>query len=107
MTHIFLHFLVPGLIAAIWWRKQWLPVFILLMSSLLIDLDHLLANPIYDPERCSIGFHPLHSGWAMLVYGLLLLVTFRLPASVWVYRTRWVLIGVFIHLLLDGADCLF
>ena len=33
-----------------------------------VDLDHLLANPIYDPCRCSIGFHPLHNYFAIVIY---------------------------------------
>ena len=24
------------------------------MSAMVIDLDHLVADPIYDPDRCSI-----------------------------------------------------
>ena len=39
------------------WKMVWL----IMMLTMLVDLDHLLANPIYDPNRCSIGFHPLHS----------------------------------------------
>ena len=31
-----------------------------MMATMLVDLDHLFADPIYDPDRCSIGFHPLH-----------------------------------------------
>ena len=45
---------------------------------MLVDLDHLLADPIYDPERCSIGFHPLHSIPAIVVYALM----FALPLLV-------------------------
>ena len=62
---------------------------------MLIDLDHLLANPIFDPNRCSINFHPLHSYYAMVVY-LLLLV----PKS-----TRLVGLGLVIHIIADTADC--
>ena len=35
---------------------------------MLVDADHLLASPIFDPSRCSIGFHPLHTLPAMAVY---------------------------------------
>jgi hypothetical protein len=36
--------------------------------TIIVDLDHLLADPIYDPNRCSIGFHPLHSYPAIVIY---------------------------------------
>ena len=28
-----------------------------MLTTMLIDLDHLLANPVFDPDRCSINFH--------------------------------------------------
>ena len=43
----------------------------LLLLGWLIDIDHLLADPIYAPGRCSIGFHPLHTAPAIAVYGAL------------------------------------
>jgi hypothetical protein len=61
-----------------------------------VDLDHLLATPVFDPSRCSIGFHPLHTWPAMAV----MLVLAALP------RTRLVGIGLAIHMVLDGVDCL-
>lgn len=45
-----------------------------MVSTILIDLDHLIATPIFDPNRCSIGFHPLHTVYALLVYLLILLI---------------------------------
>ncbi len=71
--------------------------FILLsvLAANLIDLDHLLADPIYDPDRCSIGFHPLHSFWAMPFY---------VAGLFW--RTRYFALGVILHLVADGLDCL-
>ena len=63
---------------------------------MLIDLDHLVADPIYDPDRCSIGFHPLHEPYLMLIYAFLLI-----PNS-----TRLFGIGLFTHLILDFGDCL-
>ncbi len=66
-----------------------------MMSTMLVDLDHLLADPIYDPARCSIGFHPLHGFIPIAIYGLLCLPP----------RTRLVGIGLVIHMLLDFLDC--
>ena len=35
-----------------------------------IDIDHFLATLMFDNHRCSIGFHPLHSYFAIAVYAL-------------------------------------
>lgn len=68
-----------------------------MLSTFIIDLDHVLANPIFDPNRCSINFHPLHTYYAIAVYVLLLLPR----------RTRIFAIGLLIHILADTADCSF
>ena len=96
MLHIALHFLLPLAVAATFYTRKWLQSFGLLMCGLVIDIDHLLADPIYDPERCSIGFHPLHTYWVMPVYAALLFHP----------KTRLVGIGLWLHLVLDGLDCL-
>ena len=95
--HLILHVLVPGLTARLAFSTQWQRAWFVMLLTMLIDLDHLLATPVYDPNRCSIGFHPLHSSIAIGLYcGLTLL-----PAS------RIVGIGLLIHMVLDGIDCLF
>ena len=66
------------------------------MLGLLVDVDHVLADPIYDAMRCSIGFHPLHSFYAVLLYCLL--CVFK--------PVRLLGIGLLIHMLLDALDCL-
>jgi hypothetical protein len=66
-----------------------------MLSAYLIDLDHLLADPVFDPDRCSIGFHPLHSFWAIGVYALL----------VFFPKTRLIGIGLLIHIFVDMTDC--
>ncbi len=95
MLHLLLHFLVPAIVAWFCFRRQWLRTFILLSATMLVDLDHLLATPIYDPNRCSIGFHPLHTAVPITIYLLLIL-----PA-----RTRVIGLGLAIHMLLDSLDC--
>jgi hypothetical protein len=95
MLHIALHFLIPALLAiAFFPEKKWM-VFLIMASTMLVDLDHLLASPIYDPGRCSIGCHPLHSYIAIGFYGLLLLHK----------NSRIVGLGLMIHMLLDYIDC--
>jgi len=71
------------------------PGWVVLISTMLVDLDHLLASPIYDPERCSIAFHPLHTYWAIGIY-----VVLCFPK-----QTRLVGIGLVIHMALDWMDC--
>ena len=65
-------------------------------AAILVDLDHLLASPIYDPLRCSIGFHPLHSYFAIAGYFILSIFP----------KTRIIGIGLIIHMILDAVDCL-
>jgi len=97
LIHYFLHFGFPLVIAFFWNKKKWLQSYIILLLTMLIDLDHLLANPIFDPNRCSIGFHPLHSYLAIGVYFTLLFFK----------KTRLIAIGLLLHMLTDGIDCLF
>ncbi len=68
-----------------------------MIATMLIDLDHLLANPIFDPNRCSINFHPLHSYYAIGIFLLMLIPN----------KTRVLAIGLLIHILADSVDCLF
>lgn len=93
--HILLHFTVPALVVAVFFRRQWMLCYLVMMATMLVDLDHLLAHPIYDPQRCSIGFHPLHSAWAIAVYFVLCFPR----------QTRYVGIGLMIHMALDSLDC--
>ena len=95
MLHIALHFLVPLAVAGTFYLKKWLKAFGLMLCGLIIDVDHLLADPVYDPERCSIGFHPLHTFWVMPVYVALLFHP----------KTRLVGIGLCIHIVLDAGNC--
>ena len=73
MTHIALHLLLPLSIALWFYREHWRRSTLILWAGMLIDLDHLLADPIYDPARCSIGFHPLHGPLAIALYAAALL----------------------------------
>ena len=94
--HLCLHAAVPAALAWLFWRPKFAHAWVLLMLGWLIDLDHLLADPVYAPDRCSIGFHPLHTWPAMLAYGALVIPR----------KTRWFGVGLVIHIVLDGIDCL-
>ena len=73
LFHNFLHFLIPALATWIFYRKDWRRSYIFLMLTMMVDLDHLIADPIFDPQRCSIGFHPLHSEIAITIFALMLI----------------------------------
>lgn len=76
---------------------NWKFATILLFSSNLMDLDHLLASPIYDPLRCSINFHPLHSWYMFPIYAI----------GLFLKKYSFLFIGTILHLALDYADCFF
>ena len=96
VMHLFLHVAVPGVIARCFFSREIVRAWLIMLATMAIDLDHLLADPIYDPGRCSIGFHPLHQYPVMLLYGLL---------ALWP-KTRLIGVGLMIHMLLDGLDCI-
>ena len=95
LVHYTLHLLVPGLIAYIFFRKQWKKAWLIMLATMLVDLDHLFATPIFDPGRCSINFHPLHTYWAMAVYVVLLFFK----------KTRIIAVGLLFHMHTDFIDC--
>ena len=97
LLHYGIHFLLPFAIGFLAFRENQWKVVAILLSGILIDVDHLLVTPIFDPNRCSIDFHPLHSYWAIGVYVMLLIPS----------RTRIWGLALLIHILADGVDCLF
>ena len=96
LTHYFLHFVFPVIIAFLFFRQKGLKVSAIFLLTMLVDADHLLATPIFEACRCSIGFHPLHSYPAIVLY-----VIFLAPA-----RTRLIAIGLLMHMATDQIDCI-
>jgi hypothetical protein len=96
--HYFLHLGFPFLMAIAFFRQDWKRAYWILIATMLVDLDHLLAEPIFQANRCSFGFHYLHTYYAMVVYVVFLFVnkTFRIIG-----------IGLLFHMLTDLIDCLF
>ncbi|MGJ8731778.1 DUF6122 family protein [Cellulophaga fucicola] len=95
--HYGIHFIVPIIIGYFFFKEQRIRAIIILLAAILIDIDHIIATPIFDPNRCSINYHPLHTYWAMGVY--LGLLFFR--------KTRIFGIALLLHMLADFVDCLF
>ncbi len=113
MVHIALHFIIPLVVAGVFYRKLWRSAFTIMIATMAVDLDHLFADPIYDPERCSIGFHPFHAEPLIATYVVAFVVSLLMhrrmrdekPRNVW-----WVIylasLGLLIHMALDWIDCL-
>ncbi len=95
--HFFLHIVFPALVAWYFFKPEWRKVYVIFLLTMLVDLDHLIADPIFDPSRCSIGFHPLHSNIAILIYTILLFIP----------KTRIIAVGLLMHMITDFIDCQF
>ncbi len=93
--HLALHLAVPAIAARVGFANRWKRAYLVMMTAMLADLDHLLAAPIFDPDRCSIGLHPLHTWPAISVYAVLAVIP----------KTRLVGLGLVIHMALDILDC--
>jgi hypothetical protein len=96
IVHYSLHLVFPVIIAYLFFKDNWKKVSLIFLLTMLVDLDHLLASPIFDPERCSIDFHFLHSYVAIGIY--VILAFFR--------KTRIIAIGLLMHMATDLLDCL-
>jgi len=95
MVHYGGHFIVPIVISYVFFKNNWVQASLILIATMLVDLDHLIANPIFDPNRCSIGFHFLHSYLAIAIYGVLFFIK----------KTRLVALGLLLHMAFDYQDC--
>jgi len=94
-VHYGLHFIFPILIAYLFYKKSWKKVAFLFILTMLIDLDHLIAIPIFDPNRCSINFHPFHSYIAIGIYFI----------GLFFKRTQIISLGLLMHIITDLIDC--
>lgn len=93
--HYALHFIAPLGISILFFKDRWKKVYLIFLCTMLIDLDHLLASPIFDKNRCSINFHPLHSYVAMGFY----------CCGLFFKKTRIIAIALLFHILTDWIDC--
>lgn len=95
-THYGCHFLLPLIVALFFYKSpQWKYAYMIMVAGMLIDLDHLLATPIFSPNRCSINFHPLHSSFAIVFYFFLCFPK----------KSRLLGLGLVIHIISDTIDC--
>ncbi len=98
VVHYSLHFIAPGLLAWVFFRGIWKKAWLIMLGTMLVDLDHLLATPIFQAGRCSINFHPLHSFYAIAIYFLMLFVPNK--------YIRIIALGLLFHMMTDFQDCL-
>ena len=96
IIHYSLHFFLPLIIAILFFKKEWKKVYLIMLLTMIVDLDHLLADPIYQADRCSINFHPLHSYYAIALY--FIMSFFRKPFNI-------IGIGLVLHMIADFTDC--
>ncbi len=97
LAHYGCHVLIPLIVALLFYRTTWKMAFLTLISGIWIDIDHVLATPIFDPNRCSVNFHPLHSYYFILIY-----IFLCIPK-----KSRLVGLGLVIHIFSDIVDCSF
>jgi hypothetical protein len=60
--------MVPRFFAKIFFKENGKEAFVIMLLTRLMDLEHLLASPIFDANRCSMGYHPLHTVYASIFY---------------------------------------
>lgn len=97
LLHYGAHFILPAWIAKIFYSENRIKSYLILLSTMLIDADHLLTKPIFDACRCSIEYHPFHNTFTISLYYILLFPK----------QTRILGIGLCLHIVSDFVDCLF
>ena len=100
LVHLIVNLALIGLIARFdpLFKQDKKGIVLAVFASHLIDIDHLLADPIYDPARCSITTHPLHRWFMFPVYAGLALFRNR--------RIRYLGVALLLHVGLDALWCL-
>ena len=96
IIHYSLHFFLPLFVAKLFFNQDWKKAYIIMISTMIVDIDHLLATPIYQADRCSINFHPLHSYFAIAIY--IVMSFLKRPLNL-------IGIGLVLHMFADYCDC--
>ena len=102
IIHYGLHFIAPVLLAFFFKKDRRLKAYLIMLATMVVDADHLLADPIFDPNRMSIGFHPLHSYIAIAVYVIMCLLPYE--KLHWPWWLRAVAVGLVFHMFTDWQD---
>ncbi len=102
ITHYGLHAFAPLFLSFFFRKDRRWSAFLIMLATMAVDLDHLVADPIFDPHRMSIGFHPLHSYYAIAFYILLCVLPY--DKLHWPWWLRAVGIGLVFHMITDWQD---
>lgn len=102
IVHYGLHLAAPLLLACFFKKGHRLKAYLIMIATMAVDMDHLLADPVFDPYRMSIGFHPLHSYVAIAIYVTMSLLPYSRLG--WPWWLRSVGIGLVCHMLTDWQD---
>lgn len=102
LLHYFLHFGAPILLAMLFNKEHRRKALYIMWATMAVDLDHLLATPVFAPDRMSVGFHPLHTYPAIAIYIILCLLPYQ--RLHWPWWLRAVGIGLAFHMLTDFLD---
>lgn len=94
IIHYGLHFVAPILIAKLYDPRKWKDIYKIFLLSMLVDLDHLLSTPLFDPHRLSVGYHYFHSFAALGVYAF----------GLFFPRTRILSFALIFHMFTDVLD---
>ena len=96
ITHLAGHTLLPIAISYAGYGSLWKSSAKIMIASNIVDVDHLSAKPIYNPNRCSLEFHPLHSLPMMGLYSAMLFID----------ETQELGVGLLTHMAVDYVDCI-
>lgn len=102
LVHFGLHLIVPAFFSLFFRKGRRWKAYLIMLATMLVDLDHLLADPVFHPHRLSIGFHPLHSYPAIFFYGILCLLPY--DKLKWPWWLRPIGIGLLFHMITDLQD---
>ncbi|MCD8494776.1 MAG: DUF6122 family protein [Candidatus Pacebacteria bacterium] len=98
ILHYTMHFIAPAGLALLFFGSRWKAAYGVMLATMFVDLDHFLATPIFDPVRCSIGFHPLHTQGVIALYVLMMFSpNFYIRAAGF---------GLVFHMITDYVNCL-
>lgn len=103
IVHYSLHFIAPLSLAwIIFDRDRRVVAYGIMLLTMQVDLDHLLADPIFDPNRMSIGFHLLHRYPMIVVYLIMCFLPYERLG--WHWWIRAIGIGLTFHMFTDWQD---
>ncbi len=102
ITHYGLHFGAPFLLCLLFKKEHRLKALLIMQATMLVDVDHLLADPVFDPTRMSIGFHLLHQYALIAIYVIMCFLPYKAMHMPWWLRALGV--GLTFHMITDWQD---